>query len=248
MKKIASVRRPPGMAIRFVALFLTMAALGVVAAPAHAATFMPETCGDGGCPGDLKFYNSSANHNVTSFVGSVGAEHGGPAVTVDTFVGTDTGAGYATIKPHTAGTLDELLFTPANPLAYSDFSFRGQIERAGFSDALTVTVIGCLNVGGVCHEETPQTINLTTDAGPDADFSRLGIYSTTPGETIFSVMIQTAQHAYFKEFKQVDFSPAGGGSATPEPATWALMLMGVAGVGAISRRRRREYGTGLSRA
>ena len=34
------------------------------------------------------------------------------------------------------------------------------------------------------------------------------------------------------------FGGGGGGGATPEPATWALMLTGVAGVGAITRRRR----------
>jgi hypothetical protein len=34
------------------------------------------------------------------------------------------------------------------------------------------------------------------------------------------------------------FGGGGGGDATPEPATWALMLIGVAGVGAITRRRR----------
>ena len=226
------------IAIRFVAPCVAVAALGMLAAPAH-ATFGPETCPDSGCPGDLKFFNADANKNVTSFAGSVGAEHGGLPVTVETFVGTDTGAGYATIKPHTAGTLDDLLFTPENPLAFDDFSFRGQIERAGFSDALTVIVTGCLDVGGVCHEETPQTINLTTDAGPDADFSRLAIASTD-GETIFSVEVKTAPGAFFKEFKQVDFSLAPGvPPPIPEPATWAMMLVGFAGVGSILRSRRR---------
>ena len=227
------------IAIRVVAPFIAMAALGAVAAPAHATFMVDPNCSDSGCPGDLKFYNSTANSDVTSFVGSVGAESGGLPVTVDTFVGTDTGAGYATIKPHTAGTLDELLFTPANPLAFNDFSFRGQIERSGFSDALTVIVTGCLDVGGVCDEEAPQTINLTTDGGPDADFSRLGIYSTD-GETIFSVAVETASGAFFKEFKQVDFSLAPGvPPPIPEPATWIMMLVGFGGVGAALRSRRR---------
>src|ERR1700736_6524894 len=114
-------------AARLMAPVLAVAALGLVVSSAH-ATCMRETCGNGGCPGDMKFFNSSANHDVTSFVGSVGKQHGGPAVTVDTFVSTNTGAGYATIKPDMSGTLNALLFTPANPLAYSDFSFRGMIE------------------------------------------------------------------------------------------------------------------------
>jgi hypothetical protein len=211
-----------------------MAALGMLAAPAH-ATFTTETCPDGGCPGGLKFYDSTDSKDVTGFVGSVGAESGGIPDMVETFVDTNTAAGYATIKPFTPGTLDDLLFTPSKPLDFNDFSFRGQIERKGFSDALTIIVTGCLDVGGTCVKEAPQTINVTTDKGPEADFSRLGIISTD-GETIFSVEVKTASGAFFKEFKQVQFSFAPG---IPEPASWAMMLVGFGGVGAALRSRRR---------
>ena len=226
------------IAARFVTPALAMAALGLLAAPAH-ATFGPETCPDNGCPGDLKFFNEDANKDVTSFAGSVGAEHGGLPVTVETFVGTDTGAGYATIKPHTAGTLDDLLFTPGNPLAFDDFSFRGEVERAGFSPVITVIVTGCLDVAGACVEEPAQTFTLTSDATPDKDFSRLAIASTD-GETIFSVEVKTAPGAFFNEFKQVNFSLAPGiPPPVPEPASWAMMLIGFSGVGAALRSRRR---------
>ena len=180
------------IAARFVTPALAMAALGLLAAPAH-ATFGPETCPDNGCPGDLKFFNEDANKDVTSFAGSVGAEHGGLPVTVETFVGTDTGAGYATIKPHTAGTLDDLLFTCTRrtPLAFDEFLVprRGR-QRAGFSPVITVIVTGCLDVAGACVEEPAQTFTLTSDATPDKDFSRLAIASTD-GETIFSVEVKT---------------------------------------------------------
>jgi hypothetical protein len=222
------------MTIRLVAPALAVAALGLVAAPAH-ATFMPETCSNGGCPGDMKFFNPTANHGVTSFVGSVGSQSGGPAVTVDTFVNTSTAAGYATIKPDVSGTLNALLFTPANSLSYNDFSFRGQIESAGFSNVLTVIVTGCLDVGGVCTQEAPQTFTLTTDKGANADFDRLAIASTD-GETIFSVKVETAPGAFFKEFKQVDFSMAG---VIPEPAAWTLMLVGFGSLGVALRSRNR---------
>ena len=82
--------------IRIVAPLLAIVGLAMLAAPAH-ATFMSETCGNAGCPGDLKFYDSSDSKDVTSFVGSVGMEHGGLADTVDTFVDTNTAAGYASI-------------------------------------------------------------------------------------------------------------------------------------------------------
>jgi hypothetical protein len=217
---------------RLLAPCLAVAALGFVAAPAH-ASFSPEPCSNGGCPGDLKFYDSTESDHVTSFVGSVGMESGGLPDTVKTFVKTSTAAGYATIKEDTRDTLDDLLFTSGDPLAFSDFSFRGQIDRSGFSDALTVIVTGCINVGGVCHQEAPQTINLTTDAGPEADFGRLAIHSTD-GETIFSVEVKTASGAFFKEFKQVDFSPA---IIVPEPASWAMMLFGFGAAGVALRSR-----------
>ena len=182
----------------------------MLAAPAHATFTTVTTCGDGGCPGDLGFFNSAANKGVTNFVGSVGVQSGGPAVTVEPAIGSvDTGAGYATIKPVKGGTLDSLEFTPANPLDFSDFSFRGQIDNTGFNDVLTVTVVGCMIVSSSCSPEAPQTFTLTTDKGANADFSRLGIVSTD-GETILSVTVNTASGASFKEFKQVDFSPAVG--------------------------------------
>jgi hypothetical protein len=223
------------MAIRFIAPTLAVAALGFVTVPAH-ASFAPVTCSNGGCPGDLKFFDSEESDDVTGFVGSVGAESGGLPDTVQTFVDTNTAAGYATIKEDARNTLNELLFTPANPLAFSDFSFRGQLDRQGFSDALTVIVTGCLDVGGTCQQEAPQTIHLTTNAGPEADFGRLAIQSTD-GETIFSVEVLTASGAHFKEFKQVDFSPATL-PPVPEPASWAMMLLGFGGLGAALRSRR----------
>jgi hypothetical protein len=35
-----------------------------------------------------------------------------------------------------------------------------------------------------------------------------------------------------------NFTFPGGGNAVPEPATWAMMIMGFGGIGAVVRRRR----------
>jgi hypothetical protein len=197
---------------------------------------VPESCPPSGCTGDEKFFNSHDNHHQTTFVGSIGAESGGAPDTVETYVATSTGAGYATIKEDVDDTLDRLLFTSADPLEFSDFSFRGQIDPGAPSYVLTLIVTGCVNVLDTCVAQDPETIFLTADAAAPHDFSRLAIES--PDETIFSVEVETAPGAFFKEFKQVDFSPAGL-PPIPEPASWAMMILGFGGVGGVLRSRRR---------
>ena len=88
-------------------------------------------------PGGVKFFNGDANKDVSSFVGTVGGQHSGPMVTVDTVGNVDTGAGFSNIKPVKHGRLTSLTFTPANGNLFHDFSFRGQLE----SDAEGTVVV-----------------------------------------------------------------------------------------------------------
>jgi hypothetical protein len=64
------------------------------------------------------------------------------------------------------------------------------------------------------------------------------------GDVFDAMMIKvTTPNAYLFEFKQNSYDPAlvvnplGG---VPEPATWAMMLLGFAGIGAVLRRSRRR--------
>ena len=169
---------------------------------------------------DLKLYIDGANKNVTSFTGSVGANNSPDKVDITTTGGVDTGNGYANIKPAKDQTLTLLAFAPHDPNAYGDFSFRGQLEGlAGGSVLVTVQD----NQGGA-----PQTFTFP-DLGSNSDFARIGIVSHD-GETIKSVSLAST----FKEVKQIDFSPA---SPIPEPATFAMLGMGVAFIGIALRRR-----------
>ncbi len=171
-------------------------------------------------PAGIKFFISNANKNVATFSGFVGGQHSGQPVTVDTTGNVDTGAGFATIKPVKNGTLTDLLFTPMDPNRFGDFSFRGQLMAVGNVD---VTVQD--NQG-----DAPQTFVFAITKA-NADFGRIGIIAVAgSGETIKSVDVTSAG---FEEFKQVEFS-----NAIPELSTWAMMIVGFAGVALQIRRRR----------
>src|SRR5437868_15510728 len=81
-------------------------------------------------PGGAKLFIDVANKNVSDFEGFVGANNSSaPHVAIHTTGNVDTGSGFATIKPIKDGSLTELVFTPADPTLFSDFSFRGQLLR-----------------------------------------------------------------------------------------------------------------------
>lgn len=165
----------------------------------------------------LNLNEVSKKNAATTDFGSVLAAND-VAITVNTPSAFSSGA--ATIIANT-GTLTTLTFTPVNPNAFSDFSFRGQDLVA--NQVIDVTVQD--NQGGAAQTFTFQ------EGGANQDFTRNGIISLD-GETIKSVTISNS--GGFKEAKQFAFSPA----IVPEPATWGLMMLGSALAGAAIRRRR----------
>jgi hypothetical protein len=185
------------------------------------------------CAAGTDFFIDDANSGATTFTGTVGAHLSGPAVTVDATGAVDTGAGFADIKPSGAAVLTSLTFTPTNDALFSDFSFRGQLERPGFTGVVDITWTDGLGTTGM--------LTVTGVKGPNADFDRIGIVSND-GETLKSVEISTTGSGGFKEVKQVQFS------AIPEPSTYALMLLGFAGLSYAAlcraKRPRRESAIG----
>jgi hypothetical protein len=213
------------------------AALGLASMPAH-ATFVAENCTSGGytCPAETHFYNGTTVTDVTQFTGQVG-QPTGPAVTVNTTGPVDVAAGYATIYPAKATTLPltELIFTPADPTKFEDFSFRGQVATGG---TLPATIAVTWYDDGTGSNAKSGTIDFSV-AKANTDFGRLGIISLY-GETLKSVVIDLTSPG-FKEFKQVDFSFASdtrGGGSVPEPTTIALLGVGLVGLGLVKRRLR----------
>jgi hypothetical protein len=191
------------------------AALALSAASPASATFVLETS----FGGSQKFFIDGENKKVTNFTGEVGAQKSGIFVDVSTVGAVDTGNGWSNIVPIKDGSLTTAVFTPENSNLFADFSTRGQLVAAG---TFTFTVQDG-------QGNPAQT--LTFDSGKDDDFLRAGIVSFD-GETIKSVTLT----GDFKELKQVEFSAPG---AVPEPATWAMMLLGFATLGFAGYRRRR---------
>lgn len=201
---------------RLVTCGAVFAAMFFALTPAHATFIVAEN------PGGDQFFNGDANKNVSSFTGTVGGQHSGPAVTVTTIGNVDTGAGFSNIKPVKDGSLTSLTFAPADPNLFGDFSFRGQLEgNAGGQVLLTVQD----NQGGL-----PQQFTFT-GLGSNADFARIGIIAAPgSGETIKSVTLLSL----FKEEKQNEFSIA---ATIPEPETYAMLGLGIALLGVAARRR-----------
>ncbi len=100
--------------------------------------------------------------------------------------------------------------------------------------AFTDVNIGGFDVGGVL----PGAVSGAALVG-DCEGCSAGAFSEL-------VTIQIGSTTYSGTFADVlgdidvnDFSPVGVGTMVPEPATWALMLAGFAGLGAALRMRRK---------
>ena len=114
-----------------------------------------------------------------------------------------------------------------------------------FSSAITafgIDVIGLGDVGvttfSINNGSGPQTLvsgysapgGAVTFAGiiDSAGFTQVTFSGTAPNDGVF--------------FDRLRFGGApGGGGAVPEPATWAIMILGFAGIGATLRRRRAAF-------
>jgi hypothetical protein len=219
--------------LRFAAFATTVGAQLGAASAAHATFVIDTSCGVSQCDAGTKFFIDTANKDVPTFGGAVQ----GNAITVDTTGNVDTGSGFATIKPASAATLTDLIFTPADDTLFSDFSFRGQLEPAGFSGTVDVTWTDSLGTSG--------TLIFTGVKGPNSDFNRLGIVSND-GETLKSVEISTPGSESFKEFKQVEFSGTGITPSIPELSTWVMMLTGFAGLGFFGYRTSRRESAAIA--
>jgi hypothetical protein len=159
--------------------------------------------------------------DATASTGTVGSD----TVSISAASAADFASGFANIKPAN-GDLTTLTFTPTNANVFDSFSFRGQDLVAN----QLIRVIVQDNQGDAAEEFD------FTEGKANQDFARDGIIAAGTGKTIKSV--ELINSGGFKEAKQFEFDVSGVNGAIPEPATWAMMLVGFGGLGAAIRARR----------
>jgi hypothetical protein len=222
---------------------------------AQAALFVTAVTEDGD---ENKFYfnQQSLVNNFTSFTssfyGSTPKNNNNNDVSVTT-VGTikTLGNGYGTVlgtdtlvvgNNSGADFLTSLTFTPSDVKIDGQF-FSGQIgvqQGQAYDGKIFADVYDSNNVKTTL---TWTGINLTSDFGRREKY--IGFESATDPITglelnqISKITIYL-DSGYFEEFKQIDFSEFNG--AVPEPSTWAMMIIGFAGIGFIAYRRKAKPG------
>ena len=201
---------------RAITLAMATAAAGVAiaATPAQAAITV---CAQGAsCVQNTTNVKLDALTDGATATGTVGV--GGPAVT---FTSTDgnlsTNPGAATVFLASGGNLDNLTFTILSGFTAAEFN----LENGSPSSF---------------------TVNLT-DSGGDS-FSELltglngsNIFNiVAPAGTVYTSATFSSTGGGFADMKQLRVTLAA--SAVPEPATWAMMLLGFGGIGFAMRRRK----------
>jgi hypothetical protein len=168
---------------------------------------------------------TTTQDNKMAYPGTVGAS----VINITTTTATDAASGNAVIQPGaTQGTdFRSVTFDPVNN-TFTSFSFRGSLGIEG-----TVTVVVNDNFGNV--------FTFTNQANQNfAPFGVLAVAGT--GQTIdfVTVFINGQPTEYFRDIRQIDFGNATTGTVAnvPEASTWAMMILGFAGVGFMAYRRR----------
>jgi hypothetical protein len=200
---------------------VAIAVLGFATSSQAVAVFKVDPNPDG-----QKLFLTKAK-DATASSGTVGSA----TVAIAVSGAADFADGFSTIKPDN-DMLTALTFTPTNPNAFDSFSFRGQDRVAN----QTIEVIVQDNQG-----DAAETFDFT-EGKANQDFSREGIFADVTGKTIKT--IELINSGGFKEAKQFEFDLAPGVTGgIPEPATWAVMLVGFGGLGVAMRSRRKAAST-----
>jgi hypothetical protein len=224
------------VAMRKTTLMLA-ALLGSTAAPACATiTFGNQTLGQGevvllgnGTSGTTVQGTTNQTHTLVNFIS--GPTSTCPGCVTQTL--SEPSTGQARVEVLGADTVLQSLTIQladlSNPLAgigYIEFNLD---ETASLGNAINV-VINAVDQNG-----NPFTTSAAVGNGSNW-FSALA----SDGEVIRSISFDAAGTTGFTDIRQVRLGPALGlaPSAVPEPATWAMMIIGLGAMGFASRRKR----------
>jgi len=143
-------------------------------------------------------------------------------------------SGWSTISAdNNKATLTDLIFTPSTssalgPLDFTSFTFRGNMGDV----AEPVTVKVTSNDG----TQTFTFPSSTTSYKKNADIDRGGIFAVTNSDE-YIVSVELIANNGFNTGKQYTFG-YDTVAAVPEPSTWAMMIIGFAGLGLMASRRK----------
>jgi PEP-CTERM motif len=165
---------------------------------------------------ETKLFLVSAD-NVTAFDANYSSQNGTPTFHFTTTGVVDVANGFSTVNPDVRGTFTSLTINAPTDYTFKDFNF---------SILATPDFMVTASNGGVVH--------VTDTPNGNVDWTAF----TLSAAGLTSVTITAENGGFFKEMKQFQISGLEQVAAVPEPATWAMMLLGFAGVGVMAYRRK----------
>jgi hypothetical protein len=201
---------------------LATAALGLgMSAPARAAATITQCTSGSSCVSGTTNVNLGSFTNASMVTGNVGI--GGPEVDFTSTNGNlSTNSGAATIFTASGDLLTNLTFQ----LVTGSFTAAEFNLENGSPSAFTITLHTTGGSDVVLNGTSLQGSNIFDIVAP------AGSSESYTGATF------TTTNGGFNDFKQLRLVLAPG--SVPEPATWAMMLLGFGGIGMAMRRRRRS--------
>lgn len=210
---------------------LATAAIGLVAAPANASATLQQCSSGASCVSGTTNVNlGTYNTGSATVTGTVGTQAGAPVVDFTSNNGAtllETNTGAATVFTADGSALNQLTFTLLGGASFTAAEFN-------------------LEQGSLINSSNPLVITLTALGGGTTTFD----VTKPTGSNVFDIIAGAGE-----SYTSASFSTTNGGfadlkqlrlvlatPAVPEPATWALMLLGFAGVGVAMRRSRRAPG------
>jgi hypothetical protein len=197
-----------------------------MASPAYAAATLQLCSGGASCVSGTTNVNLGAYTDATLVTGNVGI--GGPTVNFTSNGGAthlDTNTGAATIFTTSGDLLRQLTFT----LLTGSFTAAEFNLLSGDPVSFDVTLSALGGGSAVIHVD-------------NANGSNVFDIIAGAGESYTSATFSTVSPAGFTTFKQLRLVLAQPTGGVPEPATWAMMLLGFGGIGMAMRRSRKDSG------
>lgn len=127
-----------------------------------------------------------------------------------------------------SGALNNLVITAANGGSFEFIEFN---LFSGSNADLVATITGVDQFGN------PYSYIFGDDANENVNGENFFFAATDSLQSIRSIGFSSTGGG-FADIRQIRVGPAAVAAAVPEPATWAMMLIGFGGIGASLRRRR----------